>query len=429
MDIFVVQGGKKLEGSITVGGAKNAAVAIIPAAILSGDICRIENLPTISDVDVISKILIQLGAKVTRISSSVIEIDSRELSCAQVSQELAKNMRASYYLLGALLGRFGRARVPMPGGCYFGVRPIDQHLKGFEALGAKTSLRDGIISLTADQGLKGACVPLDVVSVGATINIMLAAVRAKGLTVIEHAAKEPHIVDLANFLNSMGADVRGAGTDVIKIRGVSKMHGATYSIIPDQIEAGTYMIAAAATGGDITIKNVTPKHMESISKKLMEMGVEVYEYDDSMRITRSGPLKACNVTTMPHPGFPTDMQPQMAAAMAIANGTSSITEGVWENRFQYVAELKKLGVNAEVQGRVAKFTGVEKLIGNHVKATDLRGGAAMVIAALIAEGETYIREIYHIERGYEQLIDKLVGVGAVIDRRTVPDDFYDNKQG
>ena len=386
MDIFVVQGGRKLKGSITVGGAKNAAVAIIPAAILSGDICRIENLPTISDVEVISKILVQLGAKVNKISSSVIEIDSRELSCTQVSRELAKNMRASYYMLGALLGRFGHARVPMPGGCYFGVRPIDQHLKGFEALGAKTGLRDGIISLTAKDGLKGACVPLDVVSVGATINIMLAAVRAKGLTIIEHAAKEPHIVDLANFLNSMGADVRGAGTDVIKIRGVSKMHGATYSIIPDQIEAGTYMIAAAATGGDITIKNVTPKHMESISKKLMEMGVEIYEYDDSMRITRSGPLKA--------------------------------------NRFQYVEELKKLGVNAEVQGRVAKFTGVEKLIGNHVKATDLRGGAAMVIAALIAEGETYIREIYHIERGYEQLIDKLVGVGAVIDRRTVPDDFY-----
>ena len=429
MDIFVVQGGQKLKGSITVGGAKNAAVAIIPAAILSGDICRIENLPTISDVEVISKILVQLGAKVKRISSSVIEIDSRELNSTQVSQELARNMRASYYMLGALLGRFGHARVPMPGGCYFGVRPIDQHLKGFDALGAKTGLRDGIISLTAKDGLKGACVPLDVVSVGATINIMLAAVRAKGLTVIEHAAKEPHIVDLANFLNSMGADVRGAGTDVIKIRGVSKMHGATYSIIPDQIEAGTYMIAAAATGGDITIKNVTPKHMESISKKLMEMGVEIYEYDDSMRITRSGPLKACNVTTMPHPGFPTDMQPQMAAAMSIAKGVSSITEGVWENRFQYVEELKKLGVNAEVQGRVAKFTGVEKLIGNHVKATDLRGGAAMVIAALIAEGETYIREIYHIERGYEQLIDKLVGVGAVIDRRTVPDDFYSEKTG
>ena len=310
------------------------------------DVCRIENLPTISDVDVISKILIQLGAKVNKISSSVIEIDSRELSCAQVSQDLAKNMRASYYMLGALLGRFGRARVPMPGGCYFGVRPIDQHLKGFEALGAKTGLRDGIISLTAEDGLKGACIPLDVVSVGATINIMLAAVRAKGLTVIEHAAKEPHIVDLANFLNSMGADVRGAGTDVIKIRGVSKMHGATYSIIPDQIEAGTYMIAAAATGGDITIKNVTPKHMESISKKLMEMGVEIYEYDDSMRITRSRPLRWCNVTTMPHPGFPTDMQPQMAAAMSIAQGVSTITEGVWENRFQYVEELKKLGAGS-----------------------------------------------------------------------------------
>ena len=343
MDIFVVQGGKRLTGSITVGGAKNAAVAIIPAAILSGDICRIENLPTISDVEVISKILVQLGARVNRISSSVIEIDSRELSCSQVSQELARNMRASYYMLGALLGRFGLARVPMPGGCYFGVRPIDQHLKGFEALGAKTGLRDGIITLTAKDGLKGACIPLDVVSVGATINIMLAAVRAKGLTIIEHAAKEPHIVDLANFLNSMGADVRGAGTDVIKIRGVSKMHGATYSIIPDQIEAGTYMIAAAATGGDITIKNVTPKHMESISKKLMEMGVEIYEYDDSMRITRSGPLKACNVTTMPHPGFPTDAQAVLMAALAVADGTSVFEETIFDCRYRHTEALIKMG--------------------------------------------------------------------------------------
>ena len=424
MDIFVVEGGKRLEGSITVGGAKNAAVAIIPAAILSGDICRIENLPTISDVEVISKILMQLGAKVNKISSSVIEIDSRNIDCCQVSQDLAKNMRASYYMLGALLGRFGRAKVPMPGGCYFGVRPIDQHLKGFEALGARCSLRgDGVISLSAEDGLKGACVPLDVVSVGATINIMLAAVRAKGLTVIERAAKEPHIVDLANFLNSMGADVRGAGTDVIKIRGVQQMHGTTYSIIPDQIEAGTYMIATAATGGDVVINNIIPKHMESISKKLMEMGVEIYEYDESIRVTRSGALRACNVTTMPHPGFPTDMQPQMAAAMSVANGTSSITEGVWENRFQYVAELKKLGAKADVQGRVATFEGVDHLTGAHVKATDLRGGAAMVIAALIAEGETSIREIFHIERGYEQLIDKLVGVGACIHRRTVPDDY------
>ena len=423
MDIFVVEGGRKLNGSITVGGAKNAAVAIIPAAILSGDVCRIENLPVISDVSVISQILMQLGAKVTQISQSVIEIDARNVNCTQVSQELARNMRASYYMLGALLGRFSRAKVPMPGGCYFGVRPIDQHLKGFEALGAKTGLRDGVISLTADEGLKGAHIALDVVSVGATINLMLGAVRAEGLTVIERAAREPHIVDLANFLNSMGADVRGAGTDVIKIRGVKEMHGTTYSIIPDQIEAGTYMIAAAATGGDVTIQNSIPKHMETISRKLVEMGAEIYEYDDAIRVTRSGPLKACNVTTMPHPGFPTDMQPQMAVIMSIAGGTSTITEGVWENRFQYVAELCKLGVQAEVQGRVATFRGVEKLTGGHVKATDLRGGAAMVIAALIAEGETSIREIYHIERGYEQLIDKLVGVGAHIDRRTVPDDY------
>ena len=423
MDIFVVEGGRRLEGSITVGGAKNAAVAIIPAAILSGDICRIENLPAISDVSVISQILIQLGAKVTQISQSVIEIDAREVNCAQVSQELARNMRASYYMLGALLGRFSRAKVPMPGGCYFGVRPIDQHLKGFEALGAKTALRDGVISLTAPEGLKGTRIQLDVVSVGATINLMLGAVRAEGLTIIERAAREPHIVDLANFLNSMGADVRGAGTETIKIRGVKEMHGTTYSIIPDQIEAGTYMIAAAATGGDVMIQNIIPKHMESISRKLVEMGAEVYEYDDAIRVTRSGPLRACNVLTMPHPGFPTDMQPQMAVLMSIAEGVSTITEGVWENRFQYVSELVKLGVDAEVQGRVATFRGVERLKGAHVKATDLRGGAAMVIAALISEGETTIREIYHIERGYEQLIDKLVAVGAAIHRRTVPNDY------
>lgn len=421
MDIFVVEGGKRLEGQITVGGAKNAAVAIIPAAILSGDICRIENLPTISDVRVISQILTQLGAKVTQISKSVIEIDARDMNACQVSQELAKNMRASYYMLGVLLGRFNQAKVPMPGGCYFGARPIDQHLKGFEALGAKVSLRDGVVSLKAENGLKGNHIFLDVVSVGATINVMLAAVRAEGLTIIENVAKEPHIVDLANFLNSMGADVRGAGTDVIKIRGVQKMHGTTYSIIPDQIEAGTYMIAAAATNGDVTINNIIPKHMESISQKLVDMGVSVFEYDDSIRIVGSNSLKACNVITTPHPGFPTDMQPQMAALMAIASGTSSITEGVWENRFQYIPELCKFGVNAEVHGRVATFKGVEGMKGADVRATDLRGGAAMVIAALTASGESSICDIYHIERGYEKLIDKLVSVGAVINRKTVPD--------
>lgn len=422
MDIFVVEGGKKLEGSITVGGAKNAAVAIIPAAILSGDICRIENLPTISDVSVISQILVQLGAKVTQINQSTVEIDARNINCCQVSQELAKNMRASYYMLGALLGRFNHAKVPMPGGCYFGVRPIDQHLKGFEALGAQVGLRDGVVSLNAENGLKGNRIFMDVVSVGATINVMLAAVKAEGLTIIENVAKEPHIVDLANFLNSMGADVRGAGTDVIKIRGVQQLHGTTYSIIPDQIEAGTYMIAAAATGGDVTINNIIPKHMECISKKLVEMGVSVYEYDDAIRIIRSEGLKSCNVITTPHPGFPTDMQPQMAAIMALASGTSSITEGVWENRFQYVAELCKFGAQAEIHGRVATFTGVDQLTGAPVKATDLRGGAAMVIAALAAQGRSSICDIYHIERGYEQLIDKLVGVGATIYRETVPDE-------
>ncbi|MBE6765275.1 MAG: UDP-N-acetylglucosamine 1-carboxyvinyltransferase [Ruminococcaceae bacterium] len=414
MDKYVINGGHRLEGRIHIGGAKNAAVAIIPATILAGDVCRLENLPNISDVNVISKILQELGAKVTRINKSTLEIDPRHINTYEAQHDLVKNMRASYYLLGALLGRFGKARVPMPGGCYFGVRPIDLHLKGFEALGAKAKVASGGMVQLDSEKLIGSHIYLDVVSVGATINIILAAVKARGLTVLENAAREPHIVDLANFLNSMGADIRGAGTDVIKIRGVESLGGATYSIIPDQIEAGTYMAAAAATGGDVLIENVTPKHLESITTKLVELGAKVEEFDDAVRVSRTQPLLKCNVKTMPHPGFPTDMQPQLAVLLAVGNGTSIVTEGVWDNRFQYVDELRKMGANASVNGKIAIFEGVKKLTGAPVRATDLRAGAAMIIAALIAEGTTEIEQIYHIERGYEDIVEKLRAVGADI---------------
>lgn len=419
LDKFVINGGNRLFGEISIGGAKNAAVAIIPATILAGDVCRLENLPNISDVNVISRILQEMGATVTRINKSTLEIDPRNINTSVAEYDIVKNMRASYYLLGALLGRFNKAKVPMPGGCYFGVRPIDQHLKGFEALGAVAGVENGMVTLEA-QELVGNQIYLDVVSVGATINIMLAAVKAKGVTVIENAAREPHIVDLANFLNTMGADVRGAGTNVIKVHGVEQLHGATYSIIPDQIEAGTYMAAAAATGGDVLITNVTPKHLASITAKLVEMGAEVIENDDSVRVRRTQPLKRCNIKTMPHPGFPTDMQPQIAVALSMANGTSIVTEGVWDNRFQYIDELRKMGASVSVDGKVAVFQGVEKLHGAPVRATDLRAGAAMVIAAMMAEGTTEIENIHFIERGYEDIIGKLSGVGADIRRVSEP---------
>lgn len=417
MDKFVITGGRPLRGEVTISGAKNAAVAIIPAAILSDGVCRIENIPNISDVSMISRILSELGAQIRLVNKNTIEIDPKHIHTAVVPYEMARRMRASYYLIGALLGRFLHARVSLPGGCNFGVRPIDQHLKGFAALGATWSLDQGMVDVKVDK-LVGSQIYLDVVSVGATINIMLAAVKAKGLTVIENAAREPHIVDLANFLNSMGADIRGAGTDVIKIRGVDRLNGTTYSIIPDQIEAGTYMAAAAATGGDILVKNVIPKHLESITAKLLEMDVDVQEYDDSVRVSRSGPLNRCNIKTMPHPGFPTDMQPQFAVLLALAQGTSIITEGVWDNRFRYVDELRRMGANIQVDGKVAVFEGVEALQGAPIKATDLRAGAAMIIAALAAQGVTEIEEICHIERGYENIEEKLQDLGA--DIRRVP---------
>ena len=420
MDKFVIKGGNRLTGEVNISGAKNAAIAIIPAAILADDVCIIENVPNITDVASITRILYDMGAKIRNVNKSTLEIDPRPIHTHIASYELARHIRGSYYLLGALLGRFNHAVVTMPGGCDFGVRPIDQHLKGFAALGATYKLEGGMVDVRADS-LKGANIYLDVVSVGATVNIMLAAVKAKGMTVIENAAKEPHIVDLANFLNSMGADVRGAGTDVIKIYGVDRLIGTTYSIIPDQIEAGTYMVAAAATGGDVLVKNVIPKHLESISAKLEEMGVQIEEFDDAVRVSRTGSLNKCNIKTMPHPGFPTDMQPQIAVLLSIANGTSIINESVWDNRFRYVEELKRMGAQISVDGKLAVIEGVDHLNAAPVKATDLRAGAAMLIAALAAVGTTQIEEINHIERGYENVEEKLLAMGADIRRVHIPE--------
>lgn len=415
MDKFVITGGNRLTGQVEISGAKNAAVAILPATILAESPCRIENIPNISDVNSILEILTTLGAKVRRVNKTTVEIDGSHINQPVVPYDLARKMRASCYFLGALLGRFSHAQVSMPGGCDFGVRPIDQHIKGFEALGANISLEYGMVEAHA-MSLHGAQIYLDVVSVGATVNIMLAAVKAKGLTIIENAAKEPHIVDLANFLSSMGADIRGAGTDVIKIRGVEHLHGVTYSIIPDQIEAGTYMVAAAATGGDVLIKNVIPKHLESISAKLVEAGVTLEEFDDAIRVKSNGRLNHVNIKTMPHPGFPTDMQPQMAVLLSIAEGTSIITEGVWDNRFRYVDELKRMGANIQVDGKIAVIEGVDHLTGAPVKATDLRAGAALLIAGLVGCGVTEIEDIHHIERGYEYVEEKFAALGADIKR-------------
>lgn len=421
MDKFIITGGNKLTGEVTISGAKNAAVAIIPAAILADDVCRIENIPNINDVSLIARILSEMGARVRMVNKTTLEIDPRHIVSPVASYDLVRHMRASYYLLGALLGRFSHAVVSLPGGCDFGVRPIDQHLKGFMALGATYKVEGGMVHVDSD-GLNGNNIYMDVVSVGATVNIMLAAVKAKGMTVIENAAKEPHIVDLANFLNSMGADVRGAGTDVIKIRGTDHLGGTTYSIIPDQIEAGTYMVAVAATGGDVLVKNVIPKHLESITAKLEEMGVTVIEYDEAVRVIRNGELNKCNIKTMPHPGFPTDMQPQIATLLAIAKGTSIINESVWDNRFRYVEELSRMGAEISVDGKIAVIEGVNKLVGAPVKATDLRAGAAMVIAGLAAKGVTTVEDISHIERGYEDIVSKLVAIGADIRRVHVADE-------
>ena len=420
----MIHGGHPLFGEVTISGAKNAAVAIIPAALLVDGTCRIENIPQISDVTLFFSILEELGARIRVLNRHAVEIDCHAIHSTRPSYDLARRIRASYYLLGALLGRFGQATVAMPGGCNFGVRPIDQHIKGFTTMGAEVSVEGGFIHTAAKNGrLVGAPVYLDVVSVGATMNIMMAAALADGVTTIENAAKEPHIVDLANFLNSMGADIKGAGTDSIKIRGVERLTGGTYCIIPDQIEAGTYMAAVAATGGQLLLKNVIPKHMECISAKLMEMGVSVVEDDDSLLVRRTSPLLKTNVKTLPYPGFPTDMQPQITAVLALAQGTSLVTEGVYgANRFKYVDELKRLGAHIQVDGKVAVVEGVPQLVGAPIQACDLRAGAALVIAGLAAQGTTELSHINYIERGYEDLVGKLRAVGADISLVDVPDD-------
>ena len=421
VDNFVINGGHELFGEVNISGAKNAAVALIPAALLAEDTVRIENIPQISDVHLIIEILNRMGAEIKVVNKNTLDINTTNINYQSIPYELTSHFRASYYLIGAMLGRFSKADVALPGGCDFGVRPIDQHVKGFKMLGAQVDIIDGVVCAKAEK-LVGTPVYMDVVSVGATINIMLAAVKARGLTVIENAAKEPHIVDLANFLNSMGADVRGAGTDVIKIRGVEKMHGCTYSIIPDQIEAGTYMVAAAACGGDVLVKNVIPKHLESITAKLEEAGAEVIEYDDAVRVTRFKALSKCNVKTMPHPGFPTDMQPQMAVLLSIANGTSILSESVWDNRFQYVQQLLRMGADIQVDGKVAVIVGVPRLDGTTVRATDLRAGAAMIIAGLVAEGVTTVEDTIYVERGYEDVVEKFSALGADIKRVAVKEE-------
>lgn len=423
MNKYIINGGKPLYGEVEISGAKNAAVAIIPAALMVDGICRIENIPQISDADMLLTILSQMGAKIRTINKTTVEIDCTTVRPDGAPYDLMRKIRASYYLIGAMLGRFGSAKTTMPGGCNFGVRPIDQHIKGMAAMGAIVDVSGGFVNATTKEGrLQGAKVYLDKVSVGATMNIMIAATKAKGKTTIENAAREPHIVDLANFLNSMGADVRGAGTDTIKIYGVDTLHGGSYCIIPDQIEAGTYMAAVAATGGEVKIKNVIPKHLDCISAKLREMNVEVDEFSDYLIVRRKDKLQRTNIKTQPHPGFPTDMQPQMCAVLCIAEGTSVVTEGVWDNRYKYISELKKMGAQVQVDGKTAIIEGVKYLTGAPVVACDLRAGAAVVIAGLVAKGQTIIEDVIYIERGYQDLVGKLRDLGADIKCISYPDE-------
>lgn len=421
MEKIVIEGGRPLNGTIEVSGMKNAAVAVIMACLLTEDKCILENLPDIIDVTVSLEILQRMGLGVRRIRRDTVEIDATHVIQGSAPYDLVRKMRASYYLLGAELGRFGRAYVAYPGGCDFGVRPIDQHIKGFESLGAKVTVEGGYIEAVAEEGVKGNNVYFDVNTVGGTINVILAAVRAKGQTIIENAAREPHIVDVANFLNTCGAKISGAGTDTIKIIGVEHLHGCSYAIIPDMIEAGTYMVAAAATGGTLRIANVIPKHLESISAKLEEMGVKVIENDDDVVVSRGGPLQRVNIKTLPYPGFPTDMQPQMCSLMCLAKGISMLSESVWDNRFRYVDELRRLGAMIKVDGKTAIIEGGVPLSGATVRATDLRAGAALVIAGLVIEGRTEIEDIYYIERGYDDIVGKLARVGAKIRKVYTPD--------
>lgn len=416
METLIINGGGALRGSVEINGAKNAAVAILPAAVLaSKGKCIIDNIPDIEDVHCLERILLDLGCSVKKTSKNVLEIDATDINTVNACTEDVRRMRASYYFIGSLLARFGKAKVELPGGCPIGVRPIDQHIKGFEALGANVTIEHGAVLVEAES-LKAANIFFDVVSVGATINVMIAATMAEGTTVLENVAKEPHVVDVANFLNSMGADIKGAGTDVIRIKGVNELVGCNYSVIPDQIEAGTFMIAAAATKGDVTITNIIPKHLESISAKLIEMGAIVKEGDDSVRVTVDNELIGVNVKTAPYPGFPTDVQQPMSVLLSITKGRSLVTESIWENRHKHTDELKKMGAMIKVEGRTAIIDGVEKLEGAKVIATDLRAGAAMVIAGLIANGETEIVDIEHIDRGYPHIEEKFRSLGADIRR-------------
>ena len=427
MDRYIINGGKPLVGSVEISGMKNAAVAVLFACLLVNDTCTIENVPNIIDVSVALDILAGIGVKVKKIAKNTVELDSTHAVGGMSSYELVRKMRASYYLIGAELGRFGSAYVAYPGGCDFGVRPIDQHIKGFEALGATVDVEGGYVEANALGGLRGGNIYFDVTTVGGTINVILAAARSDGLTVIENAAREPHVVDVANFLNACGARISGAGTDTIKIRGVKQLHGCCYTIIPDMIEAGTYMLAAAATCGNLRIGGVIPKHLESVTAKLIEMGVDVVEEDDSVTVSRRGPLERVNIKTQPYPGFPTDMQPQICVLMCLASGVSYLNESVWDNRFRYVSELKRMGARIKVNGKTAIIEGGKPLSAAALKACDLRAGAAMIIAGLAAPGTTSIDDVYYIERGYDDVVGKLRSVGADITLQHVPDESVFNK--
>lgn len=414
MEQYIIRGGKPLKGEVAIGGAKNAALGILAAAIMADETVTIENMPNVRDTNVLLQAIQGIGATVDRVADNEVKINGNTIGSVNIDYEFIRKIRASYYLLGALLGKYKKAKVALPGGCAIGSRPIDQHIKGFEALGATVTIDHGVISAEAEK-LVGSHIYLDVVSVGATINIMMAASMAEGKTIIENAAKEPHIVDVANFLNSMGAQIKGAGTDVIRIHGVEKLGKAVYSIIPDQIEAGTFMIAAAATRGDVLVKNVIPKHLEAITAKLVEIGATVEEYDDAVRVKADKRLMGTQVKTLPYPGFPTDMQPQTGMLLALSNGTSMVIESIFENRFKYVDELARMGANIKVEGNVAMIEGVEKFSGAEVSAPDLRAGAALVVAGLVADGITTVDQIHYIQRGYENFEGKLQALGASIE--------------
>ena len=415
MEQYVIKGGNPLVGEVEIGGAKNAALAILSAAVMTDETVTIENIPNVRDTNILLNAIAEIGAKVERLDAHTVKINVSFIRDLNVDNEFIRKIRASYYLIGALLGKYKHAEVALPGGCDIGSRPIDLHLKGFRALGAQVEIGHGLVMASAEK-LTGTHIYMDKVSVGATINIMMAAAMAEGKTTIENAAKEPHVVDVANFLNSMGANIRGAGTDVIRIVGVEKLHQTEYSIIPDQIEAGTFMLAAAATKGDVTVKNVIPKHLEAISAKLLEVGCEVQEFDDAVRVVASKPLRHTQVTTLPYPGFPTDMQPQMAVVLGIADGTSTVTESIFENRFKYVDEMTRMGANIKVESNIAIISGVERYTGARVNAPDLRAGAALVIAGLAGDGITVVDDIYYIERGYEAFESKLASLGALIEK-------------